>query len=180
MLQETSGEDNTSGVSARKDGILKGTTEMRDAAMIEGDKAERKRVIRLLNDALATEVICILRYKRHYFMTAGLSARHVKATFLQHVAEERAHAEQLVERIVQLGGKPDLSPERLLIRSHAEHIEGESLAEMITANLLDERIAIESYRNMIVTIGPEDPTTQQVLAGFWRRKKPRRRVSPVS
>lgn len=137
---------------------------IRDTATTDGNKANRKTVIRLLNEALATEVICILRYKRHYFMTAGISARHVKARFLQHVTEERAHAAQLVERIVQLGGKPDLSPERLLIRSHAEHIEGESLVEMITADLLDERIAITSYRAMIAAIGSDDPTTQQVLA----------------
>ena len=137
---------------------------IRDTATTDGNKANRKTVIRLLNEALATEVICILRYKRHYFMTAGISARHVKARFLQHVTEERAHADQLVERIAQLGGKPDLSPERLLIRSHAEDIEGESLVEMITADLLDERIAIESYRAMIAAIGSDDPTTQQVLA----------------
>lgn len=137
---------------------------MRDTATTDGNKGNRKTVIRLLNEALATEVICILRYKRHYFMTAGISARHVKARFLQHVTEERAHADQLVERIAQLGGKPELSPERLLIRSHAEDVEGESLVEMIRADLLDERIAIESYRAMIAAIGSDDPTTQQVLA----------------
>ncbi len=164
MLQGTSGGDKPNGAAARKDGILNGTTVMRDTATTEGDKANKKTVIRLLNEALATEVICILRYKRHYFMTAGISARHVKARFLQHVTEERAHADQLLERIVQLGGKPDLSPERLLIRSHAEHIEGESLVEMIAADLLDERIAIASYRDMITAIGSDDPTTQQVLA----------------
>lgn len=137
---------------------------MRDTATTDGNKGNRKTVIRLLNEALATEVICILRYKRHYFMTAGISARHVKARFLQHVTEERAHADHLVERIAQLGGKPELSPERLLIRSHAEDVEGESLVEMIRADLLDERIAIESYRAMIAAIGSDDPTTQQVLA----------------
>ena len=131
--------------------------------MTSGRKANAGIVIRLLNEALATEVICILRYKRHYFMTAGVSARHVKAKFLQHVAEEQAHADQLTERITQLGGKPDLSLERLLNRSHAEYVEGDSLAEMITADLVAERISIDSYRAMITAIGDDDPTTRQIL-----------------
>jgi len=131
--------------------------------MTLGCKSSAETVVRLLNEALAAEVICILRYKRHYFMTAGVNGRSVKAKFLQHVAEEQAHADQLAERIVQLGGKPVLSLERLLSRSHAEHLEGDSLAEMIAADLLDERIAIANYRDMIAAIGPDDPTTQQVL-----------------
>lgn len=163
MLQRTSGGDKTNGAAVRKDGVMKGTPMMRDTATTEGNKANRKTVIRVLNEALATEIICILRYKRHYFMTAGISARHVKAKLLQHVTEERAHADRLVERILQLGGKPELSAERLLTRSHAEHIEGESLVEMIRADLLAERVAIEGYRNMITFIGSNDPTTQQVL-----------------
>ena len=132
-------------------------------AMTLGCKANAEAVIRLLNEALATEVICILRYKRHYFMTAGTSSRHVKAKFLQHVSEERAHADQLAERIVQLGGQPELSPERLLSRNHAEHVEGDSLTEMIAADLLAERISIDSYRTMIAAIGDDDPTTRRVL-----------------
>jgi len=132
-------------------------------AMTLGCKPNAETVVRLLNEALATEVICILRYKRHYFMTAGVSARHVKVKFLQYVAEEQAHADQLAERIVQLGGKPDLSPERLLNRSHAEHVEGDSLAEMITADLVAEQISIDSYHAMIASIGDDDPTTRQVL-----------------
>jgi len=132
-------------------------------AMTLGCKPNAETVVRLLNEALATEVICILRYKRHYFMTAGVSARHVKVKFLQYVAEEQAHADQLAERIVQLGGKPDLSPERLLNRSHAEHVEGDSLAEMITADLVAERTSIASYRAVIASIGDDDPTTCQVL-----------------
>ena len=137
--------------------------EVNDSAVTIGDKANTETVIRLLNEALASEIICILRYQRHYFMTAGSSARHVKAKFLQYVAEEQAHADQLAERIVQLGGKPDLSPERLLNRSHVEHVEGESLVEMITADLVAERISIDSYRAMIASIGDDDPTTRQVL-----------------
>ena len=140
------------------------TQGVEDGAMTLRDHVNTETVIRVLNEALATEVICILRYKRHYFMTAGISARRVKAKFLQHVTEKRAHADQLADRIVQLGGKPVLSLERLLSRSHAEHLEGDSLAEMIAADLLDERIAIANYRDMIAAIGPDDPTTQQVLA----------------
>ena len=130
--------------------------------MTMGYNTNAETVIRLLNEALAAEIICILRYKRHYFRTAGIRSRHVKAKFLQHVTEEQAHADQLAERIVQLGSKPDLSPDRLS-RSHAEHVEGDSLAEMITADLLAERISIDSYRTMIASIGADDPRTRQVL-----------------
>ena len=139
---------------------------IKDGAMTGGDMTNRETVLRFLNEALATEIICILRYKRHYFMTAGISARRVKAKFLQYVTEEQAHADRLAERIVQLGGQLDLAPERLLTRSHAEHVEGDSLVEMITADLIAEWIAIESYRNMIAAIGADDPTNRQVLAGI--------------
>jgi bacterioferritin len=131
--------------------------------MTSGYTAKAETAIRLLNEALAEEIICILRYKRHYFMTAGISSRHVKAKFLQHVTEERTHADQLADRIVQLGGKLDLSSERLLNWSHTEYVEGDSVVEMITADLSAERIAIDSYRNMIASIGADDPMTRQVL-----------------
>jgi bacterioferritin len=134
-----------------------------NGATTSGCEADAEIVIRLLNEALATEIICILRYKRHYFMAVGSSALRVKEKFLQYVAEERAHADQLAERIVQLGGKLDLSPERLLSRSHAEHVEGGSLAEMITADLLAERLSIDNYRAMIDSIGDDDATTRRVL-----------------
>ena len=126
-------------------------------------KANAETVIRLLNEVLATKIICILRYKSHYFMTTGIRSRHVKAKFFQHVTEEQAHADQLVECIVQMGSEPDLSPERLLSRSQAEHIEGNSVTEMIAADLLAERISIDRYRAMIAALGADDPTTRQVL-----------------
>ncbi|MGZ8380820.1 MAG: ferritin-like domain-containing protein [Nitrospira sp.] len=132
-------------------------------AMTLGKKANADTVIRVLNEALAAEVICILRYKRHYFRTAGFGARRVKATFLQHVAEERAHADQLAERIVQLGGEPNLSAECLLNQGHAEQIDDDTLVKMITVDLLAERISIDSYLAMIASIGSDDPTTRQVL-----------------
>ncbi|MBH0199419.1 MAG: DUF892 family protein [Nitrospira sp.] len=131
--------------------------------MTSGYKADAETVIRLLNEALATEIICILRYKRHYFMASGLNSLSVKAKFLQHVTEEQAHADQLAERIVQLGSEPDLSPERLLSRSHSEYVEGDSLVAMITADLVAERIAIDSYREMIAYVGADDPTTGKML-----------------
>lgn len=155
-IKAAMGEHNTVITGSKTQGV-------EDGAMTVRDHVNTETVISLLNEALATEVICILRYKRHYFMTAGISARRVKAKFLQHVVEERAHADQLAERIVQLGGQPVLSPERLLSRSHAEHVEGDSLVEMITADLLAERIAIENYRTMIASIGDDDPRTRQVL-----------------
>lgn len=129
-------------------------------------RSTERQVIMLLNNALAAEIICILRYKRHYFMTAGIRARHVKAKFLQHVTEEQAHADQLAERIIQLGGELDLAHEPLMNRYHteyAEHVEGDSLEEIIMAGLIAERIEIESYRAMIVYIGADDPFTRQVL-----------------
>jgi len=132
-------------------------------AMTTGYKAKAETVIKLLNEALATEIVCVLRYKRHYFMASGIDSLSVKAEFLQHVPEEQAHADQLAERIVQLGGEPDLCPEGLLNRSHSEYVEGDSLVEMITEDLIAERIAIDSYREMVTYVGTDDPTTRKVL-----------------
>lgn len=134
-----------------------------DGAMTSGYKAKADEVIKRLNEALATEIVCVLRYKRHYFMATGISSLSVKAEFLQHATEEQAHADQLAERIVQLGGEPNLSPEGLLNRSHSEYVEGESLVEMITEDLIAERIAIDSYREMVAYVGTDDSTTRLVL-----------------
>lgn len=120
-------------------------------------------MITLLNGALATEIVCVLRYKRHYFMASGISSLSVKAEFLQHATEEQLHADQLADRIVQLGGEPNLSPEGMLKRSHSEYVEGESLLERITEDLIAERIAIDSYREMITYVGTDDPTTRKLL-----------------
>jgi len=134
-----------------------------DGAMTSGYKANAETVIKLLNDALATEIVCVLRYKRHYFMATGISSLSVKGEFLQHATEEQAHADQLAERIVQLGGEPNLSPEGMLNRSHSEYVEGDTLVEMITENLIAERIAIESYREMVAYVGTADSTTRRLL-----------------
>jgi bacterioferritin len=134
-----------------------------DGAMTSGYKAKAETVIKLLNEALATEIVCVLRYKRHYFMATGISSLSVKGEFLQHATEEQAHADQLAERIVQLGGEPNLSPEGMLNRSHSEYVEGDSLVEMITEDLIAERIAIDSYREMVTYVGTDDSTTRQLL-----------------
>ena len=126
-------------------------------------KADRETVIKLLNEALATEIVCVLRYRRHYFMAEGMNAESVKSEFLTHAGEEQAHADQLAERIVQLGGEPNLSPDGLADRSHSEYIEGENLEDMIKEDLVAERIAIESYRDMIGFVGSDDPTTRRLL-----------------
>jgi bacterioferritin len=126
-------------------------------------KADRETVIKLLNEALATEIVCVLRYRRHYFMAEGMNAESVKSEFLTHAGEEQAHADQLAERIVQLGGEPNLSPDGLADRSHSEYIEGENLEDMIKEDLVAERIAIESYRDMIAFVGSDDPTTRRLL-----------------
>lgn len=125
--------------------------------------ADRETVLRLLNEALATELVCVLRYKRHYFMATGIHSDAAAAEFLEHANEEQQHADQIAGRIVQLGGEPNFDPEGLTTRSHAEYVEGGSLRKMIEENLVAERIAIESYREMILYIGERDSTTRRLL-----------------
>lgn len=142
-----------------------------DGAMTAGYKGNVEVVIKLLNEALATELVCVLRYKRHYFMAGGINSLGVKGEFLQHAAEEQLHADQLAERIVQLGGEPNLSPEGLLSRSHSEYVEGDSLVEMLTEDLAAERIAIDSYREMVTYVGTDDPTTRRILEGILAQEE---------
>ena len=142
-----------------------------DGAVAAGYQADRKRVIDLLNEALATELVCILRYKRHYFTASGLHSGPIKAEFLQHAGEEQLHADQLSQRIVQLQGAPDLDPATLMARSHAEYDDSRDLTAMITANLVAERVAIESYRQMIEEIGELDPTTRQLLISILAKEE---------
>ena len=132
-------------------------------AVTEGYSADRDTVLKLLNEALATEIVCVLRYKRHFFMASGINAQSVAAEFLQHANEEQTHADQIAQRIVQLGGDPNFSPEGLLSRSHSEYVEGDSLIEMIKEDLVAERIAIDSYREMIQYVGENDSTTRRML-----------------
>ena len=132
-------------------------------AVTEGYKADRKTVIKVLNEALATEIVCVLRYRRHYFMASGINADSVAAEFLQHSNDEQGHADQIAQRIVQLGGEPNFSPEGLLTRSHAEYVEGETLTDMIKEDLVAERIAIDSYRDIIQYLGNDDPTSRRLM-----------------
>jgi len=134
-----------------------------DGAITRTYHADRETVIRLLNAALATEYVCVLRYYRHYFMAKGMLADSVKAEFLEHARQEQEHAGKLAERIVQLGGEPDLNPDTLTARSHAEYKEGTDLRDMVRENLVAERIAIDSYREMIDYIGDKDTTTKRIL-----------------
>ncbi len=134
-------------------------------------RGDAKVVVKLLNEALATEIVCVLRYKRHYFMAQGMNAESVKAEFLEHADEEQAHADQLAERIVQLGGEPNLSPDGLSSRSHSEYVEGENLHDMIKEDLVAERIAIESYRDMVAFVGSDDPTTRRLLENILMKEE---------
>lgn len=134
-----------------------------DGAITPTYHADREAVIKLLNAALATEYVCVLRYYRHYFMAKGMLADSVKAEFLEHAKQEQEHAGMLAERIVQLGGEPDLNPDTLTARSHAEYKEGTDLRDMVRENLIAERIAIDSYREMINFVGDKDTTTKRIL-----------------
>jgi bacterioferritin len=137
-----------------------------DGAVTAGYQADRATVVNLLNEALATELVCILRYKRHYFMASGINADAVAQEFLQHATEEQGHADLIAARIVQLKGEPNFSPEGLAMRSHAEYVEGGSLVEMIKEDLVAERVAIDSYGEMIRYVGDQDPTTRRMLEGI--------------
>lgn len=132
-------------------------------AVTEGYQGDLKVVIGLLNEALATEIVCVLRYKRHYFMARGINAQSVAQEFLQHANEEQGHADRIAARIVQLNGEPNFSPEGLVSRSHSEYVEGKSLLEMIQEDLIAERIAIESYTQIIHYLGEKDPTTRRLM-----------------
>ncbi len=135
-----------------------------DQGAITGSySGDRETVVKCLNEALATELVCVLRYRRHHFMAVGLNAKGVAGEFMQHSIEEQAHADQIAERIVQLRGEPDFSPDGLSSRSHAEYVESASLVDMIKENLVAERIAIDSYREVINYLGENDTTTRRML-----------------
>ncbi len=136
---------------------------MMDGAVTKSYAGDTKVACKVLNDALATEIVCVLRYKRHYFMAKGIHSGSVKAEFQQHAAEEQEHADRIAERIVQLGGEPNFSPDGLLSRSHSEYAEGASLREMIEEDLVAERVAINSYREIAAYFAPFDSTTRQMI-----------------
>jgi len=134
-----------------------------EGSVTAGYAADRDTVLKLLNDALATELVCTLRYRRHYFMARGIHSQSVAQEFLEHSNDEQAHADQIAERIVQLGGEPDFAPEGLATRSHAEYVEGTSLTSMIKEDLIAERIAIDSYREIVQYLGERDPTSRRMM-----------------
>jgi len=136
---------------------------MEDGAVTQGYKADREAVIRLLNEALATELVCVLRYKRHYYMASGLNAESVKSEFLEHANEEQEHADKIAERITQLDGEPNFNPQGIVDRSHSQYVEGTDLVDMIREDLVAERIAIDSYRDIINYLGNNDPTSRRVM-----------------
>jgi len=134
-----------------------------NGAVTAGYTADRETAVRILNEALATEIVCVLRYKRHHYMASGIHAESVAAEFLEHANEEQGHAESIAQRIVQLKGEPNFNPEGLLSRSHAEYVEGDTLTDMIKEDLVAERIAIDSYREMINYFGTDDPTSRRLM-----------------
>ncbi len=134
-----------------------------EGAVTPGFGPWREEIIELLNGSLATELVCVLRYKRHHFTAQGLASPKIADEFLVHANEESGHADRIAQRIVQLGGKPDFSPESLTSRSHAEYDESLELKAMIRSNLIAERVAIEAYSQMIAMIGDKDPTTRRLL-----------------
>jgi bacterioferritin len=137
--------------------------QMQEGAVTQNYGADPKVVIELLNAALATEIVCVLRYKRHYFMAQGIASESVKTEFAEHATQEQEHADRIAERIVQLGGEPDLNPDSLTKRSHSEYQEGNSLVDMLREDLVAERVAIESYREMIDWLHGKDSTTKRML-----------------
>jgi bacterioferritin len=145
--------------------------QMQKGAITDAYGADRERVIQVLNEALATELVCILRYKRHYFTATGINAEPVAAEFLQHANEELAHADQIALRITQLGGEPDFNPDTLTMRSHAEYDECLELVDMIKEDLVAERVAIASYLEIIQWIGNGDPTTRRLLEGVLEQEE---------
>jgi len=139
---------------------------MDDGAVTSNYGADPEQVCSILNQALATEIVCVLRYRRHYFMAEGIASEAIKDEFLQHAGEEQAHADEIAARIVQLGGAPDLNPEGMASRSHSEYVEGTTLREMIREDLVAERVAIESYREIIGWLDGKDSTTRKMLEGI--------------
>jgi bacterioferritin len=137
-----------------------------NGAVTENYKADREAVIRILNEALATEIVCVLRYKSHYFMAKGIHAQAVADEFLEHANEEQGHADQIAERITQLGGAPNFNPEGMLTRSHSEYQQGDTLEEMIKEDLIAERIAIESYGEIVRYLGNDDVTSRRLMEGI--------------
>jgi bacterioferritin len=136
---------------------------MQDGAVTAFYKADKEKVIEVLNEVLATETVCTLRYRNHYFMATGIHASGVESEFLEHANQEQQHADRVAKRITELGGKPNLNPEGLATRSHAQYGEGDTLEEMIKEDLIAERIAVATYSEIVRWLGNDDPTTRRIM-----------------
>jgi bacterioferritin len=145
--------------------------DMEQGAVTSSYTADRETVIRILNEVLATEIVCVLRYKRHYYMATGIHAQAVAEEFLEHAKEEQAHADIAAERITQLSGEPNFNPEGLAMRSHSEYVEGKSLLDMVREDLVAERIAVESYSEIIRYLGSDDPTTRIAVEAIMAKEE---------
>ena len=142
-----------------------------EGAVTDSYKGDRKVVLRVLNEALATEIVCVLRYKRHHYMAKGIHSQAVAEEFLEHAAEEQEHADLIAERITQLDGEPNFNPDGLLTRSHSEYVEGETLVEMIREDLVAERIAVESYSEIIRYLSDNDPTSRRMMESILAKEE---------
>jgi len=142
-----------------------------DGAVTDSYKGDRKVVLRVLNEALATEIVCVLRYKRHHYMAKGIHSQAVAEEFLEHAAEEQEHADLIAERITQLDGEPNFNPDGLLTRSHSEYVEGETLVDMIREDLVAERIAVESYSEIIRYLADNDPTSRRLMESILAKEE---------
>ena len=144
---------------------------MAEGAITAGYKADRAQVIKVLNEVLATEIVCTLRYRRHYYMVDGLNSEAVKQEFLEHANDEQGHADMVAERITQLGGEPDFNPKTLATRSHAEYVEGNTLRSMVEEDLVAERIAVETYTEIARWLGTDDPTSRRVVETILQKEE---------
>lgn len=144
---------------------------MEQGAVTDGYRADRKKIIAVLNEVLATEIVCVLRYKRHYFTASGINSEPVAQEFLQHANEEQTHADMVARRIVQLQGEPNFNPEGLATRSHSEYAAGGNLVEMIKEDLVAERVAVQSYTEIIRWLGDSDPTTRRVMETLLEKEE---------
>ena len=154
-----------------KNAIRAAAASTEEGAVSSGYQGDREGIIAMLNEALATELVCIMRYKRHYYTATGMENTSIKAEFLEHAKEEESHADMIAERIVQLNGDPDFNPRTLSERSHAEYDESSDIRAMIKSNLIEERVAIEAYRQMIERIGETDPTTKHMLVQIMAQEE---------
>jgi bacterioferritin len=163
LIRKENGPARPSSISNVSEIRKQARANVEDGAVTSSYRADREAVIKLLNETLATETVCVLRYKRHYYMASGIHAQTAAAEFLEHANAEQTHADRIAERIVQLGGEPDLNPDTLTSRSHAEYIEGKTVMDMLRENLVAERIAVQSYTDFIRYLGDDDPTTRRLL-----------------